>query len=210
VQQKFRESLNKVLLLILIGVISIIATTGFTIAETSPVKTTPVKTTSTTPPTIITSPVTPPTKIPTSNIKSSDVESATSIKTTIVTSTGLRTEHNFQKVIQWTLQQAHSDRSSPQLELDSIPSMDKGYLYDMVKRKFENDPKISDVVIFLDAITKDNKTIVSTKYSGCQIDQYWLWTDTDKEQYRFSKADAIEPHEQFFFKCTGYSVNAKH
>jgi len=202
--------LKKILLLAIIGVISIIVTTGFTIAETTytkisygmptPAITTPAKTT----PTII-----PPSKAPvaTSNIKSEEGEPATSIKVLIVTSEGKKTYHNFQNIQQWTLQQAHSDRTSPQLQLESVPSTDKAYLYDMIKRKFENDPKIPEIEVYLEATTKDNQKIVTAKYSGCMIDQYWLWTDTDEQQYRFLKSDNIEPREQFFLKCKGYFIN---
>lgn len=181
-----------------IGVISIIVTTGFTIAETTPSKTTTEKTTPTT---------TTPTKTPTSNTKTGVAESASSIKVLIVTDTGSKTYHDFPKVQQWTLQQALSDRTSPQLQLESVPSTDKEYLYDLVKRKFANDPKIPEFDVFLEATTKDNKKVVTTKYAACAIDQYWLWTDTDEQEYRFLKSDIIEPREQFFLKCKGYSIN---
>jgi hypothetical protein len=184
--------LKKILLLAIIGIISIIVTTGFTIAETTPAKTTE-KTT--------------PAKTPTSNIKPGDGESATSIRVTFVTSTGERISYNIQKVVQWVQLQVYSDRKSPQLELDSTPSTDKTFLYDMVKRKFEGDAKATDPDIILEAITKDNKVIITTKYVSCAVDQYWLWTDTDEQQYRFLKSDNIEPREQFFFKCKGYSIN---
>lgn len=174
---------------------SIIVTTGFTIAETTPVKTPSATTT--------------PVKTPTSNSKSGDGEPATTIKVLIVTDTGMSTYHDFPKIQQWTQQQAFSDRTSPQLQLDSVPSSDKSYLYDLVKRKFANDPKIPEFNVFLEATTKDNKIIVTTKYSQCTIDQYWLWTNTDEQEYRFLKSDNIEPREQFFLKCKGYSINPK-
>ena len=184
--------MKKILLLVIIGIVSIIVTTGFTIAETTPAKTTEK---------------TPPAKEQTSNSKSGVGEPAITIKVAIVTDTGMRTYHDFPKIQQWTLQQAFSDRKTPQLQLDSVPSTDKAYLYDMVKRKFENDPKIPEFDVFLEATTKDNKVVVTTKYTQCAIDQYWLWTNTDKEQYRFLKSDSIEPREQFFLKCKGYAIN---
>ena len=184
--------MKKILLLVIIGIVSIIVTTGFTIAETTPAKTTEK---------------TPPAKEQTSNSKSGVGEPAITIKVAIVTDTGMRTYHDFPKIQQWTLQQAFSDRKTPQLQLDSVPSTDKAYLYDMVKRKFENDPKIPEFDVFLEATTKDNKVVVTTKYTQCAIDQYWLWTNTDEQEYRFLKSDNIEPREQFFLKCKGYAIN---
>ncbi len=124
-----------------------------------------------------------------------------------MTDTGSKTYHDFPRIRQWTLQQAFSDRTSPQLQLESVPSTDKSYLYDLVKRKFANDPKIPLFDVLLEATTKDNKVVVTTKYSECVIDQYWLWTDTDEQEYRFLKSDTIEPREQLFLKCRGYSIN---
>ena len=132
-------------------------------------------------------------------------EGTTSIKVFIITNTGEKKSHNFQKIIQWT-QQAYPNRLTPQLELDSIPGSDKEYLYNMVKQKFENNEHIDNVDILLEVISKDNTVIVRTYYTSCEIDQYWLVTD-NKIQSPDVKSNNLDPHEQFFFKCKDYSVN---
>ncbi|MDH3312426.1 MAG: hypothetical protein OEM28_04660 [Nitrosopumilus sp.] len=143
-------------------------------------------------------------KTSTSNHESYGDESKSTIKVFIMTNTGQKTYRDFH-IVQWT--NAYPDKLSPRLVLDSTPSIDKEYLYNMVKQKFENDGNIDSVDILLEATSKDSSVIVRTKYVGCEIDQYWLGTNIPDTQAQDLKSNSMEYYEQFFFKCENYSVN---
>lgn len=78
----------------------------------------------------------------------------------------------------------------------------------MVRQKFENDTNIDSLDIFLEATSKDDMIIISTKYVGCKIDQYWICTNIFDTKTHDLKLNNMEPYEQFFFKCEEYSFNS--
>lgn len=135
-----------------------------------------------------------------------ETDVATSIKVLIKTDNGKKAYYDFPRVEQWLQRQAYGDKVEPNLLLEGVPSTDKAYLYDMIKGKSIGG-YTNTLDVILETITKSNKVIVSVKYTGCKIDQYWLYMNVDKTQYNYLGTNAPEPREQYYIKCIGYFVN---
>jgi len=97
--------------------------------------------------------------------------------------------------------------NSPAFTLQSLPSKDKSQLYGLVEDYVSrNTPEPFTVEV--DILAGDGEVIQTWEYRKCAIEDYTVFSDQNKENYRFSNTDDIELRELFVFACSGYHLRS--
>jgi len=99
-----------------------------------------------------------------------------------------------------------SSLSAGQFQLESTPSKDKKIFYDLVSKYINPNQKPSQVDVNIDVITGDGKTLETLQYSRCVIISYFVYTNTNKEEYRLSNTDGPELRDVTSFLCEGFHI----
>jgi len=95
--------------------------------------------------------------------------------------------------------------ASNQLILEAIPSLDKTRFYEEVEDAITG-TSIDQFDVSVDIYSGSGMLIETVKYPKCTISDHWVYSNDNKEQYRFSKSDGIEIREVTILQCNGYSV----
>ncbi|MDE1770801.1 MAG: hypothetical protein KGI28_09685 [Thaumarchaeota archaeon] len=99
--------------------------------------------------------------------------------------------------------------SSPQFMLESIPSKDKSKYYSLIST-FSNtaagNNNIDFVDVAIDILAGDGSTIETLHYSKCQVMEYYVATNDNKQQYRFTSNDGPELRDDANFSCDGLQI----
>jgi hypothetical protein len=99
---------------------------------------------------------------------------------------------------------------SPQVELIDLPSKDKSEYYQFVHAALENlaqnieQQPTTDVNI--DLYTGDGTLLNTLSYQKCNVNSYWVSTDSNKMDYRMASEDQAEFREFTNFICQGYHL----
>jgi len=95
--------------------------------------------------------------------------------------------------------------------LESIPSKDKKPFYKLVKASIEDkntrktDHKMD---VSIDLYSGDGEIIQSLEYSGCSVDEYFVYGVDSKGKIFFGEEDGtVEIREVTKFACTGFTLN---
>jgi len=95
--------------------------------------------------------------------------------------------------------------STPKFQLESIPSKDKMRIYEEVHNSVgSKDPKSFDVAI--DIIAGDGSIIETLTYRTCKITDYNIYTNDNKEDYRFGKGDGLEQRDLLNIICGAFDL----
>ncbi|HXX05654.1 MAG TPA: hypothetical protein VEJ68_02415, partial [Candidatus Bathyarchaeia archaeon] len=102
---------------------------------------------------------------------------------------------------------------SPQVELVDLPSKDKAEYYQFMHQAIENLAKSIDqeptADIYIDLYTGDGTLLYSVNYVKCNVNSFWISTDSNKMDYRMASEDQSEYREFGNFICQGYHIIPK-
>ncbi|GEM_PF-1238776 len=103
---------------------------------------------------------------------------------------------------------------SPEFQLIDLPSKDKSQYYQLLEKALEtvgqgstqtNQKTSFDVKI--DLITGDGTLLHTVEYDKCNVLTYWVYTDSNKQDYRMAGEDQAEYREVTNFLCQGYHLD---
>lgn len=117
---------------------------------------------------------------------------------------GEKTFYSFSSIVEFPAGQTFS-RSSPRIQLESVPSTDKTQFYKVVSEALSGKEQ-KKISLFIDIITPNGKVIETLQYIDCQITAHWVYTNTNKLEHRYIKADVPEMREITDFLCNGYKI----
>jgi hypothetical protein len=93
------------------------------------------------------------------------------------------------------------DSSSKQFYLESLPSKDKAWLYEIASM-YINTGKIPEPFeVFIEVITGDGTTIQTWEYDRCEITNYDVYLDDSLLNYKYHERWQSEIRERTFFDC---------
>ncbi len=108
-----------------------------------------------------------------------------------------------------------SAKLSPEFQLIDLPSKDKSQYYQFIHAALEAQMQIisqqptADVDI--DLYTGDGTLLNTLSYQKCNVNNYWVGTDSNKLDYRMASDDQTEFREYTDFVCQGYHlITASH
>ena len=104
-------------------------------------------------------------------------------------------------------------KTSPEFRLDDLPSKDKMQFYQFLNvgiSKAQNVQQNSETPkfdVFINLYTGDGTLLNTVEYDKCTLLNYWLYTDSNKMDYRMSTDDQAEDREASVYDCQGYHLN---
>ncbi|MGI0046950.1 MAG: hypothetical protein ACREBB_07165 [Nitrosotalea sp.] len=118
----------------------------------------------------------------------------------------------FAQTIQNYRISSHVTNVGPQFQLVDLPSKDKTQFYQLVSSAIltTQDNNGQTAPIFdtkIDVITGDGTLLYTVEYDQCQIGTYWVYADSNKQDYRMASEDQTEYREVTNFVCDGYHLD---
>ncbi|MDE1830010.1 MAG: hypothetical protein KGI25_06790, partial [Thaumarchaeota archaeon] len=107
----------------------------------------------------------------------------------------------------------HTTNVTPQFQLVDLPSKDKEPFYQIVSSailiaSYYNNGEVTPTFdTNIDVLTGDGTLLYTIQYDRCQIGSYWMYADSNKEDYRMGSEDQTEYRETTSFACEGYHLN---
>jgi len=110
---------------------------------------------------------------------------------------------------------SHISNTGPQFQLVDLPSKDKAQFYQLISasiqllgindnNNYETNPVFD---VYVDLITGDGTLLYTLEYDQCQANAYWVYSDSNKEDYRMASEDQSEYREVTNFICQGYHLD---
>ena len=96
--------------------------------------------------------------------------------------------------------------TTPAFTLQSLPSKDKTKLYELVNMYTTAVSKLPFTVT-VEIMSGDGTLLQTWDYKSCNIEDYSVFVNNNKENYRFSDTDDAEIRELFVFGCSGFRLN---
>lgn len=107
-----------------------------------------------------------------------------------------------------------SSNVESQFQLVDLPSKDKARFYQLVSTSIQilgtnnNNQEINPVFdTKIDLITGDGTLLYTLEYNQCQVNAYWVYDDSNKQDYRMASEDQSEYREVTNFICQGYHLD---
>lgn len=107
-----------------------------------------------------------------------------------------------------------SNNVESQFQLVDLPSKDKARFYQLVSTSIQilgtnnNNQEINPVFdTKIDLITGDGTLLYTLEYNQCQVNAYWVYDDSNKQDYRMASEDQSEYREVTNFICQGYHLD---
>jgi len=95
------------------------------------------------------------------------------------------------------------DSSSKQFYLESLPSKDKQWLYDLAS-KYINPGKIPEhFEVTVEVVSGDGTILQTWEYSKCEISNYDIYLDDSLLNYKYHERWQSEIRDRTFFDCSG-------
>ena len=131
------------------------------------------------------------------------------------------TINSFQRLVGFS-QTVQNYRTTPrissnvesQFQLVDLPSKDKTQFYQLVSTSIQilgtnnNNQEINPVFdTKIDLITGDGTLLYTLEYDQCQVNAYWVYDDSNKQDYRMASEDQSEYREVTNFVCQGYHLD---
>lgn len=131
------------------------------------------------------------------------------------------TINSFQRLVGFS-QTVQNYRTAPhissnvesQFQLVDLPSKDKAQFYQLVSTSIQilgtnnNNQEINPVFdTKIDLITGDGTLLYTLEYDQCQVNAYWVYDDSNKQDYRMASEDQSEYREVTNFTCQGYHLD---
>jgi len=95
---------------------------------------------------------------------------------------------------------------SPQLLLSGLLSNDKMELYDLAEDYINPGRPVSPFKIQVKILDGNGNLIQFWDYRECDMTDYAIFLQTDKDVYRFGEEDEEEWRERFLFICAGFGL----
>ena len=92
--------------------------------------------------------------------------------------------------------------------LESLPSKDKDWLYDLLSRYINPGPIPQPMDITIELFSGDNSLLQTWDYNDCQRDSYELYLDESLLVYKFHEKWQSEIKDRMMFSCTGLSFES--
>lgn len=107
---------------------------------------------------------------------------------------------------------SHVANLGPEFQLVDLPSKDKAQFYQLVSAALvtaqNNNGEIAPIFdTRIDVTTGDGTLLYTLEYDQCQISTYWLYADSNKQDYRIASEDQMEYREVTNFVCEGYHMD---
>ena len=107
---------------------------------------------------------------------------------------------------------SHIANLGPEFQLVDLPSKDKAQFYQLVSAALvtalNNNGEIAPIFdTRIDVTTGDGTLLYTLEYDQCQISTYWLYADSNKQDYRIASEDQMEYREVTNFVCEGYHMD---
>jgi|SRR5579872_5798059 len=103
---------------------------------------------------------------------------------------------------------------SPEFQLTDLPSKDKAQFYQLLGQALQTagqgSAQTSQKTSFdvkIDLITGDGTLLHTVEYDKCNVLTYWVYTDSNKQDYRMASEDQAEDREVTNFLCQGYHLD---
>lgn len=131
------------------------------------------------------------------------------------------TVNSFQRIIEFgQIDTGYSNtgtqtlvKTNPEFRIDDLPSKDKAQYYQLLNvalAKSQNTQQNSEMPkfdILITVYTGDGTLLNTLEYDKCTLLNYWLYTDSNKMDYRMnSMVDDAEHREASVFDCQGYHL----
>ena len=107
-----------------------------------------------------------------------------------------------------------SNNAESQFQLVDLPSKDKAQFYQLVSTSIQilgtnnnNDETSPFFDTKIDLITGDGTLLYTLEYDQCQVNAYWVYDDSNKQDYRMASEDQSEFREVTNFICQGYHLD---
>jgi hypothetical protein len=107
-----------------------------------------------------------------------------------------------------------SNNAGSQFQLVDLPSKDKAQFYQLVSTSIQilgtnyNNGQTSPIFdTKIDLITGDGTLLYTLEYDQCQVNEYWVYDDSNKQDYRMASEDQSEYREVTNFICQGYHLD---
>ena len=99
------------------------------------------------------------------------------------------------------------DSKSKQFYLESLPSKDKQWLYD-VASMYINPGKIPELFeVTVEVVSGDGNILQIWEYDECEISNYDLYLDDSLLNYKFHDRWQSEIRDRVIFDCSGLKLN---
>ena len=93
--------------------------------------------------------------------------------------------------------------------LRGLPSIDKQVISGLVERYTGAVASPTEFDVTVDVVTGDGTTLQSWEYRKCEVFDYSIYSDFNKDQYRYGKSDKAEIREVITIGCIGFSLKTK-
>lgn len=109
---------------------------------------------------------------------------------------------------------SHVSNIGSQFQLVDLPSKDKAQFYQLVSASIQilgtnnnNDETSPLFDTKIDLMTGDGTLLYTLEYDQCQVNAYWVYDDSNKQDYRMASEDQSEYREVTNFICQGYHLD---
>ncbi len=105
-----------------------------------------------------------------------------------------------------------SPKTNPEFRLDDLPSKDKAQFYQLLNvgiaatQNSQSNSETPEFDVLIDLYTGDGTLLHTLEYDKCTVINYWVFTDSNKMDYRMSADDQAEDREASVYLCQGYHL----
>lgn len=103
-------------------------------------------------------------------------------------------------------------KTNPAFRLDDLPSKDKAQFYQFLNvgissaTNAQQSTEIPKFDVIINLYTGDGTLLHSLEYDKCSLLNYWVYTDSNKMDYRMTTSDQAEDREASVYTCQGYHL----
>ncbi len=103
-------------------------------------------------------------------------------------------------------------KSNPEFRLDDLPSKDKAQFYQFLNvgvssaQNSQSNSNMPQFDVLINLYTGDGTLLHTLEYDKCSVVNYWVYTDSNKMDYRMSSDDQAEDREASVYLCQGYHL----
>lgn len=103
-------------------------------------------------------------------------------------------------------------KTNPEFKLDDLPSKDKAQFYQFLNpgitaaSNTQSTTELPKFDVIIDLYTGDGTLLHSLEYDKCNLLNYWVYTDSNKMDYRMASSDQAEDREASVYTCQGYHL----